>query len=84
MGNPLFKLWSKKSSSAAPRVTSETLNDKVDELWGELGDLSTEVRNIVDRQHALHEKLDDLENLTLDLGEENSFPVFVHPPHRAD
>ena len=75
----LFKFPSKKSSPDVPRVTSKAILDKVDSLWSELADLDSEMRGICERQNALHEKLDDLESIAVDLGEESSFPVFIYP-----
>ena len=68
----LFKFSSKKSSSDAdaPRVTSEMLYDKVNALRGELYDLGGKWRGISDRQDAFHERLEDLENILVDLESE--------------
>ena len=68
----LFKFSSKKSSSDAdaPRVTSEMLYDKVNALRGGLYDLDGELQDIRDRQNAFHERLEDLENILVDLESE--------------
>ena len=69
----LFKFLSKKSSPDAPRVTSEMLYDKVNALRGELYDLDGKLRGISDRQDAFHERLEDLENILVDLESEVTF-----------
>ena len=76
----LFKFPSKKSSPDVPRVTGKEILDKVSSLWGELADLDSELRDICDRQNKLHEKLDDLESIAVDLGVESGFPVYICPP----
>ena len=71
----LFKFPSKKSS----RVKSEVLTEKVEALRSELSILDRELQNIVNHQSALHEQLDDLEDLVLDLGKERSSPAYINP-----
>jgi hypothetical protein len=77
----LFKPRTEKSSGGVEqRVTGATLTKKVEALRDELSVLDDGLRDLVDQQNALHARLDDLEDLVLDLGpEDESFPVFIYP-----
>jgi hypothetical protein len=68
-----------KPKSEPPRITYATLLEKIEAARGELESIDSELRDLVDAQNELHQRLIDLEDLVVDLEPEatsSSFPVF--------